>query len=89
MKNSKTPHELIRQNEQIVKQSQKHDTNLQKNSILYFQVGLIVCLLAALGLLEMQFENRIPNYGQDFSDTVETFEIEVPNLGSTKLQNPK
>ncbi|GAL65961.1 energy transducer TonB [Jejuia pallidilutea] len=89
MKNSKTPHELIRQNEQIVKQSQKHDTNLQKNSILYFQVGLIVCLLAALGLLEMQFENRIPNYGQDFSDTVETFEIEVPNFRVYEAPKPE
>ena len=58
----KKTHELIRQNEQIVKKSQKHDANLQKNSILYFQVGLIVCLLAAYGLLEMKFETIIPNY---------------------------
>ncbi|MFI1744434.1 energy transducer TonB [Thalassobellus sediminis] len=46
-----------------MKKSQKHDANLQKNSTLYFQVGLIVCLLAAYGLLEMKFETRISKYG--------------------------
>ncbi|WP_181363993.1 energy transducer TonB [Algibacter marinivivus] len=45
-----------------MKKSQKHETNLQKNSTLYFQIGLIVCLLAAFGLLEMKFESTIPNY---------------------------
>ncbi|MGB5418654.1 energy transducer TonB [Algibacter sp.] len=60
MRNQKNSHELIRQNEQIVKKSQKHDANLQKNSTLYFQIGLIVCLLAAFGLLEMRFETTIP-----------------------------
>ena len=59
----KKTHELIRQNEQIVKKSQKHETNLQKNSTLYFQIGLIVCLLVVFGLLEMKFETTIPNYG--------------------------
>ncbi|MEL0455096.1 energy transducer TonB [Flavobacteriaceae bacterium SZ-1-7] len=60
MRNQKKPHELIRQNELIVKKSQKHEANLQKNSTLYFQIGLIVCLLAAFGLLEMRFEKTIP-----------------------------
>ncbi|MDD7885575.1 energy transducer TonB [Flavivirga sp. 57AJ16] len=60
MSNQKKTHELIRQNEQIVKKPQKHDANLQKNSILYFQIGLIVCLLAVFGLLEMKFERTIP-----------------------------
>lgn len=63
MRNLKKTHELIRQNEQIVKKSQKHDANLQKNSTLYFQVGLIVCLLTVFGLFEMTFETTIPNYG--------------------------
>ena len=62
MSNSKNSHELIRQNEQIVKKSQKHEANLQKNTTLYFQIGLIVCLLAVFGLLEMKFETSIPNY---------------------------
>ena len=60
MRDQKKSHELILQNEQIVKKSQKHDANLQKNSALYFQIGLIICLLAAFGLLEMKFEKTIP-----------------------------
>ncbi|WP_396602284.1 energy transducer TonB [Algibacter sp. R77976] len=64
MKNQKNSHELIRQNEQIVKKSQKHDANLQKNSTLYFQIGLIVCLLVAFGLLEMKFETTIPKVAE-------------------------
>lgn len=50
--------DLIRENEIVVKKSQKHDANLQKNPVLFFQVGLIVCLLAAYGLLEMKFESK-------------------------------
>lgn len=61
MRIPKKTHELIRQNEQTVKKSQKHDANLQKNSTFYFQIGLIVCLLAAYGLLEMRFEKVIVN----------------------------
>ena len=52
---SKKNHELIRQNEKNVRKSQKHEVNLQKNSTLYFQIGLILCLLFAYGLLEMKF----------------------------------
>jgi protein TonB len=39
-----------------VKKTHKHEANLQKNSSLYFQIGLILCLLATYGLFEMQFE---------------------------------
>ena len=60
MSNLKKTHETIRQNGETVKKSQKHETNLQKNSTLYFQIGLIVCLLSAYGLLEMKFETTIP-----------------------------
>jgi periplasmic protein TonB len=60
MSNPKKTHELIRQNEQIVEKSQKHDANLQKNSTIYFQIGLIVCLLTVYGLFEMKFETTIP-----------------------------
>ena len=51
-------HEFIRQNEKSVKSPQKHDANLQKNSTLYFQIGLIVCLLATYGVLEMKFLSK-------------------------------
>ena len=56
MSTPKKSHDAIRQNGQVVQKSLKHDANLQKNSTLYFQVGLIVCLLAAYGLLEMKFQ---------------------------------
>ena len=39
---------------------QKHDVNLQKNSTLYFQVGIIVCLLVVYGLFQMKFERKLP-----------------------------
>ena len=41
---SKKIHEPIGKNRQLVKKIQKHDANLQKNSTLYFQVGLILTL---------------------------------------------
>lgn len=55
MNNSNKSHDFVRQNEKNVKKSQKHDANLQKNSTLYFQVGLILCLLASYGALELSF----------------------------------
>ena len=45
-----------------VKKPHKHDANVQKNTMLYFQVGLILCLLATYTLFEMQFETKITNY---------------------------
>ena len=41
-----------------MRKSQKHDANLQKNSTLYFQIGLILCLLASYAILEMEFESK-------------------------------
>ncbi len=52
---SKKNNELVRQNEKIVKKSQKYDVNLQKNSMMYFQIGLILCLLATYFLMDMKF----------------------------------
>ena len=79
MRNQKNSHELIRQNEQIVKKSQKHDANLQKNSTLYFQIGLIVCLLVAFGLLEMKFETTIPSISKVLPPD-DPIEISVENF---------
>ncbi|MGB6268595.1 MAG: energy transducer TonB [Olleya sp.] len=64
MKNSKELHNLTRQNEKNVQKSQKHDANLKKNSSLYFQIGLIMCLLAAYGTLEMRFEEKNYNISE-------------------------
>ncbi|TYA55175.1 energy transducer TonB [Formosa maritima] len=47
---------LNRQIENSESRSQKHDANLQKNSSIYFQIGLIVCLLVAYGLFEASFK---------------------------------
>ncbi len=78
MRNQKDSHELIRQNEQIVKKSQKHEANLQKNSTLYFQIGLIVCLLSVFGLLEMKFETTIPNYKEGLPPIDDELFVHIP-----------
>ena len=57
----KKNHKLVGQNEQSEKKPHKHDVNLQKNSTLYFQVGLILTLLATYALFEMNFQVSIPN----------------------------
>jgi protein TonB len=58
MKNSKKNLNSTGQSTAEVRKPQKHDANLQKNSTLYFQIGLILCLLATYGLFEMQFQER-------------------------------
>ena len=58
MKNSKKNFGIAGQSTTDVKKSQKHDANLQKNSSLYFQIGLILCLLATYALFEMQFQEQ-------------------------------
>ena len=42
--------------EGISELSKKKDVNLQSNSSLYFQIGLILCLLGTYGLFEMNFQ---------------------------------
>ena len=58
MKNSKNPHNIAGQSNGLVPKSRKHDANLQKNTTLYFQIGLILCLLGTYGLFEMRFETK-------------------------------
>ncbi|MUU79244.1 energy transducer TonB [Winogradskyella endarachnes] len=58
MKNSKKDFGFAGQSTTEVKKSQKHDANLQKNSTLYFQIGLILCLLGTYALFEMQFQEK-------------------------------
>ena len=60
MSNPKENQEPVRQNKEIVKKPQKYDANLQKNPTIYFQVGLIVCLLLVYNLFEMKFETTVP-----------------------------
>jgi protein TonB len=66
--------------------SHKHDANLQKNTALYFQIGLILSLLATYALFEMQFEKRIITITD--LDYTEDTTIEVATVYRTKPQEP-
>ncbi len=58
MRNSKKAFNNAGQSTTEAKKPQKHDANLQKNSTLYFQIGLILCLLGTYALFEMQFQEH-------------------------------
>ncbi|WP_299397779.1 energy transducer TonB [uncultured Gelidibacter sp.] len=58
MKNFKNSCGVAGQSDPRHVKSRKHDANLQKNFTLYFQVGLILCLLGTYSLFEMKFENK-------------------------------
>ena len=68
----KKDHKFVGQNEQVIKTT-KHDANLRKNTTIYFQVGLILTLLAVHGLFEMQFQTQ----PFDFGDPPELSEPDV------------
>ncbi|WP_250435186.1 energy transducer TonB [Hanstruepera flava] len=96
---SKKNHDIIRQNDKVVKKPHKHDANLQKNSALYFQVGLILCLLCAYGLLEMKFyksEIVIPEFTmveepqtEFIMDKYEIYKEPVEKVVETPKKEPK
>ena len=79
MNNSKESHKLVRQNEKNVQKSQKHDANLQKNSTLYFQIGLILCLLASYTALEATFAVTTDSYASNVELDDEIYEIVPEN----------
>ena len=79
MKNLKKTNSSAGQSNADVQKPQKHDVNLQKNSTLYFQVGLILCLLATYGLFEMNFESKNYNITQVVPDD-EPHEIDIENF---------
>ncbi|RZN84774.1 MAG: energy transducer TonB [Winogradskyella sp.] len=62
-----------------VRKSQKHEVNLQKNSTLYFQIGLILCLLGTFALFEMQFESKAIVVQQQSPDD-ETIDIAMTDI---------
>ena len=80
MNDLKNTHNPIRQNVDAVKTTKKHDVNLQKNSTLYFQVGLILCLLAVFGLLEMQFETTFNPVNTDLTLADDLEEVPIENF---------
>jgi len=84
MKNSKRGFGNAGQSIVETKKSQKHDVNLQKNSTLYFQIGLILCLIGTYALFEMQFQSKVITPFQERPidnivsiDYVEPFQLEV------------
>lgn len=62
MKNLNKIQENTVKDTKTVERSQKHDANLEKNSSLYFQIGLILSLLATYGLFEMNFKMQLPDF---------------------------
>lgn len=78
MENFNKSHNIAGQSDKSVQKSQKHDANLQKNSALYFQVGLIICLLGTYALFEMNFEKTLAtiNYGKLVDDDIKEVPIE-------------
>ena len=79
MKKIKNSHSNAGQSTTEARKSHKHDANVQKNTTLYFQVGLILCLLAAHTLFEMRFENKIPKYEEQAQVANDNFEVTPPN----------
>ncbi|NRD18978.1 energy transducer TonB [Winogradskyella eckloniae] len=84
MKNSNEDFSIAGQSATKAKKSQKHDANLQKNSTLYFQIGLILCLLGTYALFEMQFQETKFNLVEETAtvdpitiDHVPPFVVEV------------
>lgn len=70
---------LNRQIEKGESKPQKHDANLQKNSSLYFQIGMIICLLVVYGLFETSFEtSQVISKKMDDLKEDEMFVYNVP-----------
>ena len=79
MKNSKKDFGIAGQSTTKAKKSQKHDANLQKNSTLYFQIGLILCLLGTYALFEMQFVEKTFTLGGETA-TAEPVKVDYPKF---------
>ncbi len=88
MKNSKKDFGIAGQSTTEAKKSQKHDANLQKNSTLYFQIGLILCLLGTYALFEMQFQKTIINLSDDTAQ-VESISIDYAEPFTVEVIKPK
>ena len=87
MRNSKKDFGITGQSTTEAKKSQKHDVNLQKNSSLYFQIGLILCLLGTYALFEMQFQDK--TIVIDTSDVSDLATIDVAPLFIEEVMQPE
>lgn len=74
MKQSNKKQSSMRQNGTNVEISEKHQVNLKSNSVLYFQIGLILCLLGSYFALESSVEKRTSQFV--YANTPETEDIE-------------
>ncbi len=90
MKNLKKDNGKNWQSESTEKMFNRHDVNLQKNATIYFQVGLILCLLVAYGLLEMRFQNfkeDLPTI--DLADNIPTeYTMDSYQIYKTPVEEP-
>ncbi|MEZ4803323.1 MAG: energy transducer TonB [Gelidibacter sp.] len=77
-------------NSEISEISKKQSVNLQSNSSLYFQIGLILCLLATYGLLEMNFKYQLSNIiiGEPIEDPETFYMPEVTITPDVPKQEP-
>jgi protein TonB len=73
MKDFKKSYDIAVQSNIDVRKSQKHDANLRKNSSLYFQIGLILCLLGTYAIFEMRFETKNTTFTKVRYDLDDTF----------------
>jgi len=87
MKNSKNSSEIAGQSNFCHVKTHKHDANLQKNSALYFQVGLILCLLVTYTLFEMTFESNNVQLSQVVID--EPFAEVTPEVFKMEENTPR
>ena len=75
-------HKNYKKESKSLRKAQRHGENLQKNSTMYFQVGLIISLLATYFLMDMKFllhdfEVRTPTSQDDLA--------EIYNLNNIKI----
>ena len=86
MKNSRKNLGSTGQSTTESKSMHKHDANLQKNSALYFQIGLILCLMGTYALFEMQFQNKTYQPPKSLAKTVIVYDDEIPKFTIEKVK---
>lgn len=69
--------------------SSKHDVNLQQNTTLYFQIGLILCLLSAYFALEYNFEYNTTSLEQASVENTEDIQFVALNYVVEKVVEVK
>ena len=83
MKNLDNTDDKVNKIDEIRESTKKHDVNLKSNSSLYFQIGLILCLLATYGLFEMNFEMKMPKFTNEY-----IIENTDPYVGEVVIEVP-